>query len=157
MTRKSHNAMLRKALYAGSFDPFTVGHQSIVDRALSLFDSVVIAIGDNSAKQALIPVEERRAAIEALYASDPRVEVIIYSGLTADVARTAGCTHLLRGVRSTQDFEYERQLADANRNISGLETVVLYTLPELGFVSSSLVRDLIKHGRQASEFLPKQV
>ena len=149
--------MIRKALYAGSFDPFTVGHQSIVDRALSLFDSVVIAIGDNSAKKALIPVEERLAAIEALYASDPRVDVIVYSGLTADAALAAGCTHLLRGVRSTQDFEYERQLADANRNISGLETVVLYTLPELGFVSSSLVRDLIKHGRQATEFLPKQV
>lgn len=145
---------IRKALYAGSFDPFTIGHQSIVDRALDLFDNVVVAIGDNSAKSPFQSVDERKTAIEKVYASDPRVSVVVYSGLTVDLAGSLGCTHLLRGVRSASDFDYERSLADANRNISGLETVLLYTLPELAFVSSSLVRDLIKHGRSATEFLP---
>lgn len=145
---------MRKAFFAGSFDPFTIGHKSIVDRALGLFDSVVVAIGDNSAKSSFMPVDRRKEAISRVYAGNPRVEVCVYSGLTVDAARSMGCTHLLRGVRSAVDFEYERQLADANRNISGLETVILYTLPEHSFVSSSLVRDLIKHGRVADEFLP---
>lgn len=145
---------MKKAFFAGSFDPFTVGHKSIVDRALGLFDSVVVAVGDNSAKAPFQTVDERRSAISRVYAADKRVEVCVYDGLTVDAARAIGCTHLLRGVRSVADFEYERQLADANRNISGLETVLLYTLPEYSFVSSSLVRDLIKYGRAADEFLP---
>lgn len=146
--------MNTKAFYAGSFDPFTIGHKSIVDRGLELFDRVVVGIGDNSAKSPFQPVEERVSAIKAAFAGNDRVEVVVYSGLTVDAAKESGCTHLLRGVRSGSDFDYERSLADANRNISGFETVLLYTLPEFSFVSSSLVRDLIKHGRQASQFLP---
>ncbi len=145
---------MKKAFYAGSFDPFTIGHKSIVDRALTLFDSVVIAIGDNSAKTPFQPIKDRLEAIKRVYAADPRVEVTVYTGLTVDAARACGSTHLLRGVRSGSDFDYERSLADANRNISGLETVLLYTLPEFSFVSSSLVRDLIKHGHPADQFLP---
>lgn len=145
---------MKKAFYAGSFDPFTTGHKSIVDRALKLFDEVVVAIGDNSSKSPFQPVDERLGAIRRVYSGNPRVKAIVYSGLTVDAARENQCTHLLRGVRSATDFDYERTLADANRNISGLETVLLYTLPELSFVSSSLVRDLIKHGRSANEFLP---
>lgn len=145
---------MKKALYAGSFDPFTIGHKSIVDRALDLFDEVVIAIGDNSSKSPFQPVGQRLEAIKRVYGENSRVNTIVYTGLTVDAARNHRCTHLLRGVRSATDFDYERTLADANRNISGLETVLLYTLPELSFVSSSLVRDLIKHGRSANEFLP---
>lgn len=146
--------MKTKAFYAGSFDPFTIGHKSIVDRGLELFDRVVVGIGDNSAKSSFQPVEERVSAIKAVFAGNDRVEVVVYNGLTVDAAKESDCTHLLRGVRSGSDFDYERSLADANRNISGFETVLLYTLPEFSFVSSSLVRDLIKHGRQASQFLP---
>lgn len=142
------------AFYAGSFDPFTIGHKSVVDRALTIFDRVVIAIGTNSQKSEFMSLQERMERIAALYKGDDRVGVMSYPGLTVDAARECGATHLLRGVRSASDFEYERSLADANRNISGLETVLLYTLPELACVSSSLVRDLIRHGHSATQFLP---
>lgn len=146
--------MNTQALYAGSFDPFTIGHWSVVDRALRIFDRVIIAIGENADKNAFWPLEKRLDHIRSVYKDNARVGVISYSGLTADTARHTGCTHLLRGVRSSVDFEYERTLADANRNISGLETVLLYTLPEYAFVSSSLVRDLMRYGHSAEQFLP---
>ncbi len=146
--------MNTQALYAGSFDPFTIGHWSVVDRALRIFDRVIIAIGENADKNAFWPLEKRLDHIRSVYKDNARVGVISYSGLTADTARHTGCTHLLRGVRSSVDFEYERTLADANRNISGLETVLLYTLPEYAFVSSSLVRDLMRHGHSVEQFLP---
>ena len=146
--------MNTQALYAGSFDPFTIGHWSVVDRALRIFDRGIIAIGENADKNAFWPLEKRLDHIRSVYKDNARVGVISYSGLTADTARHTGCTHLLRGVRSSVDFEYERTLADANRNISGLETVLLYTLPEYAFVSSSLVRDLMRHGHSAEQFLP---
>lgn len=142
------------AFFAGTFDPFTVGHRSIVERALSLFDRVVIGIGVNAAKTDSESANERAADICCIYGDEPRVEVEVYSDLTWQAARRLGCTHLLRGVRSVADFEYERNLADANRNLSGLETVIFYTLPELGYVSSSLVRDLRRHGADVSELIP---
>ena len=129
--------MNTQALYAGSFDPFTIGHWSVVDRALRIFDRVIIAIGENADKNAFWPLEKRLDHIRSVYKDNARVGVISYSGLTADTARHTGCTHLLRGVRSSVDFEYERTLADANRNISGLETVLLYTLPELSLIHIS--------------------
>lgn len=142
------------AFFAGSFDPFTVGHQSIVERALTLFDRVVIGVGINSQKIDNEDIQCRVDDIRSIFGNDPRVEVESYTDLTWQAARRFGCTHLLRGVRSVVDFEYERNLADANRNLSGMETVILYTLPEFSFVSSSLVRDLQRHGEDASEFLP---
>jgi pantetheine-phosphate adenylyltransferase len=144
----------RIAFFAGTFDPFTIGHQSIVERALTLFDRVVIGIGINSQKIENEDTQSRIEDIRSIYGNDPRIEVEAYTDLTWQAARRCGCTHLLRGVRSVIDFEYERNLADANRNLSGLETVILYTLPELSFVSSSLVRDLQRHGEDVSEFLP---
>lgn len=142
------------AFFAGTFDPFTIGHRSIVERALSLFDRVVIGVGVNAAKPDCDTARNRAADICCIYGDEPRVEVEVYSDLTWQAARRLGCTHLLRGVRSVADFEYERNLADANRNLSGLETVVMFTLPELAFVSSSLVRDLERHGADTSEFIP---
>lgn len=142
------------AFFAGSFDPFTVGHQSIVERALTLFDRIVIGIGINSQKIDSEDTQCRVDDIRSIYGNDPRVEVEAYSDLTWQAARRCGCTHLLRGVRSVADFEYERNLADANRSLSGMETVILYTLPELSFISSSLVRDLRSHNEDISEFLP---
>lgn len=142
------------AFFAGTFDPFTVGHQSVVQRALGLFDRVVIGLGINASKHDATPVNDRAAEICSIFGDDPRIEVEVYADLTWQAARRLGCTHLLRGVRSVADFEYERNMADANRNLSGLETVILYTLPEHAFVSSSLVRDLDSHGADISEFIP---
>lgn len=147
--------MERIAFFAGSFNPFTLGHQSVVERGLQVFDRIVIGIGVNAQKMADTDVEERVAAILDVFGDDPRIEVEAYSELTWQAARRLGCTHLLRGVRSTVDFEYERTLADANRNLSGLDTVILFTLPEQGFISSSLVRELERYGADTSELLPR--
>ncbi|MCM1309683.1 MAG: pantetheine-phosphate adenylyltransferase [Bacteroides sp.] len=144
----------RIAFFAGSFDPFTIGHQSVVERGLQIFDRIVIGIGVNAGKTASEDVESRVADILDVFGDDPRIEVEPYDDLTWEAARRLGCTHLLRGVRSVADFEYERNMADANRNLSGLETVILFTLPEHSYISSSLVRDLQRHGADITEFLP---
>lgn len=145
----------RTALFPGSFRPFTKGHASIVERGLALFDRVVIAVGVNLAKDPEgVHAAENVGRISTLYAGEPRVEVVSYSGLTVDAAREAGAQFLLRGVRSVKDFEYERDMADINRKLSGLETVLLYSLPELSAVSSSVVRELEAFGADVSDFLP---
>jgi len=146
--------MPRIALFAGSFDPFTIGHQSIVDRALPLFDEIVIGIGVNPAKKPWQAVETRLQAIQAIYANEPRVRVASFTGLTVDAARAFKAQFLLRGVRSVADFEFERQLADVNRNISGLESVLIYALPHLASLSSSVVRELASHGIDIAPYLP---
>lgn len=142
-------------LFPGSFNPFTVGHQSLVARVLPLFDRVVIAVGVNARKDSGDETAQRVEAIRALYASEPKVSVIAYSGLTVDACEAEGARWMLRGVRSTVDFEYERNLADINRRISGIETLLLFTLPEYASVSSSMVRELRSYGRDVSEFLPQ--
>lgn len=155
MTKTCTNAGERVGLFAGSFDPFTIGHASVVERALPLFDRLIIAIGINAEKTTATAAADRRAAIERLYAGDRRVEVVTYSGeLTVDLARRLGADWLLRGVRSVRDFEYERDLADLNRRLSGLETVIIFSLPEHGAVSSSAVRELASYGHDVSLFLP---
>lgn len=147
----------RKALFAGSFNPFTIGHQSLVDRGLELFDKIVVAVGISATKPVTqAEIVERLEPIRQLYAGDDRVEVVSYAGLTVDAAQSHGCQFLLRGIRNAIDLEYERQLADINRRISGLETVMLLTLPELSAVSSSTVRELQRYGRDVDEFLPKR-
>lgn len=145
-----------KALFAGSFDPFTRGHQSIVDRVLkSVADEVIVAIGINYVKKNLFSVEDRISAIEKLYANEPRVKVVSYTGLTVDYAQTVGADFLVRGVRSASDFEFERNIADVNKRLSGIETVLLFTEPELSCVSSSVVRELMGYGKDVTDFLPK--
>lgn len=145
---------MRKALFAGSFNPFTIGHKDIVERGLELFDEVVIAIGDNQDKPSE-DIDERLRVIRGVYKDEPRVRVDVYHSLTVDYAKEIGACALLRGVRSVADFEYERQMADANRALAGIETVVLFTRPELGYISSSLVRDLKKHGADVSALVAK--
>lgn len=142
------------AIFPGSFDPFTIGHHSIVERALPLFDKIVVAVGMNSKKHSFLPEIDRLDAIRHLYADEPRVEVIAYSGLTVEAAEQCGARYILRGVRTVKDFEYEKTLADINRKIAGLETVLLYTLPEYGSISSSIVRELISLGRDVTDLLP---
>lgn len=143
------------AFFAGSFNPFTRGHASIVARALPLFDSIIIGIGVNAEKPDSADEGESRAeAIRALYAEEPRVRVVIYDTLTVDAARRAGATVLLRGVRSVADFEYERTMAALNRRIGDMETLLLFAEPDLECVSSSIVRELQSYGRDVSDFLP---
>ena len=142
------------AIFPGSFDPFTIGHHSIVERALPLFDNIVVAVGMISGKHSFLREIDRLDAIRRLYADEPRVEVIAYSGLTVEAAEQCGARYILRGVRTVKDFEYEKTLADINRKIAGLETVLLYTLPEYGSISSSIVRELISLGRDVTDLLP---
>ena len=145
---------MRVALFPGSFDPFTRGHQAIVERALPMFDKLVIAIGVNRAKKGWMPVEERLERLRELYDNESRVEVVTYETLTMDLAAQYGAKYILRGVRSVTDFEYERTIADANRRIAGLETIFLISDAETSHISSSLVRELASFGRDISDLLP---
>jgi pantetheine-phosphate adenylyltransferase len=153
MTPKFHE---RIALYPGTFDPFTIGHMSILSRGLKLFDKIIVAVGINDAKRCYKPTAERVEHIKKVLSDEPRVEVISYDGLTVDVAAQYGAQFILRGVRTVADYEYERNLAYANRQISGIETVLLYTLPELQYVSSTMVRDLDRCGYDISQFVPQE-
>lgn len=146
----------RVAFFAGSFRPFTTGHASIVTRGLDIFDRIVVGVGVNASKpDDRQHAEEAAEAIRKVFAAGGRVEVITYDDLTVDAAARCGACALLRGVRSTRDFDYERDLADVNRQLSGIETVLLYSLPELAAVSSSIVRELASYGRDIESFLPK--
>ncbi|MBR4433691.1 MAG: pantetheine-phosphate adenylyltransferase [Bacteroidaceae bacterium] len=144
-----------KAVFPGTFDPFTVGHYDIVRRALTFTDEIIIAVGVNELKNTLTELDERLATIRELYANEPRVSVAAYDGLTTDFARSVGARFILRGVRSISDFEYERNMADINRHLTGIETVLLFSSPELAYVSSSMVRELIHLGKPVDEFLPQ--
>ena len=146
----------RIALFPGTFDPFTLGHQSLVKRVLTCADAVVIAIGINEKKQTYYTLEQRVEAIRNLYANEPRVKVITYSGLTVDVAQQEGASFILRGVRSVIDFEYEKAIADVNRQLTGIETLLLFTEPAYAHISSSVVRELLHFGKDVSAFLPKK-
>lgn len=157
MTHRSHDTEVRQpvcAIYPGSFDPFTVGHMSVLQRALPLFDHIYIAVGINDSKPSASLADERVRAIREATAGIPGISVITYTGLTVEKARELGATFMLRGVRSVTDFQYEQQLADINRNISGIETVIIFTLPEHSFISSSMVRELDRHGHDISAYLP---
>ena len=143
-----------KCLFPGSFDPFTLGHKSIVDRILPIADEVVIAIGVNAGKKSMFSLEERMAQIQKVYANEPCVKVASYEGLTTDFAESIGATVMVRGVRTAQDFEFERTLADVNRQLTGIETILLITEPQYSAISSSVVRELISYGKDVKEFLP---
>ena len=141
-------------LFPGSFDPFTIGHADLVKRALALFDEVVIAVGINEEKAGWMPADERLSTLRQLYNKEPRVRVESYTGLTTDFAQAIGATAILRGVRSVKDFEYEQQMADINRQLTGIETVILFARPELAAISSTLVRELAHFGKDITPFLP---
>lgn len=145
---------MKRAIFPGSFDPFTIGHHDIVMRALNLFDEIIIGIGRNYNKREVFPIADRLAAIQRIYDNEPRVRVEVYDGLTVDFALKHHAQFILRGVRSTLDFEYERNIAEANKQLSGIETVLLYTRPEYAHISSTLVRDLHSHGKDISQYLP---
>jgi pantetheine-phosphate adenylyltransferase len=148
--------MKKTAIFPGSFDPFTIGHASVVERGLPLFDEIVIGVGINENKRPLLSSDERVRAIAALYADEPRVRVVAYDDLTVDLARREQARFILRGLRSVKDFEYERDIANMNERLAGVETVLLFTDPQYSCISSSVVRDLIAFGKDVSDFLPKK-
>ena len=137
----------RKAIFPGSFDPFTVGHESIVLRGLEVFDEIVVAVGVNSDKRCLFPVERRVEFIRAVFEHRPEVSVQTYDGLTVDFARQIGCGHIIRGLRTSADFEFER----------AIDTVFLLITPEHTPVNSTIVMDILRHGGDASLFLPRRI
>lgn len=150
-------AMERTAIFPGSFNPFTIGHKSIVERALPLFDRIVIALGYNESKNSADDRAEREARVRIIsgyFQDEDKIEVMSYSGLTVDFARRIGARFILRGVRDVADFENERKLADINRELSGIETVLMLALPCHGFISSSMVRELRHNGYDVSSYLP---
>ena len=150
--------MTRIALFAGSFDPFTRGHEAVVEEALRLFDEVVIGVGDNISKRGLLSVEQRCQLIEDLYADNDRVRVAKYSTLTGDFAREVGATALVRGVRNTVDFEFERTIEATNRQLfPELTTVLLVTPAEYMHISSSTVRELLAFGREVDSYMPQHI
>lgn len=142
-------------LFPGSFDPFTRGHANLVERALALFDEVVIAVGVNPQKPGWIPADERVRALKDFYKENARVRVESYSGLTVDFAASIGVSAILRGLRSVKDYEYELSMADVNRQLAGIETVILFADPELAAISSSVVRELAHFGKDITPFLPE--
>ena len=147
--------MMIKAVFVGSFDPFTVGHYDIVQRALPLFDRLIIGVGINERKVYMNDTETRVADIIRIFNNNPKIEVRTYNDLTVDFAKRVGATFIVKGVRSVKDFEYEREQADINRRISGIDTLLICADPQHASVSSSMVRELIHFGRDVSEFLPK--
>lgn len=147
---------MKIAIFPGSFDPFTVGHASIVERGLPLFDRIVIGVGVNDNKRSLYSPADRVKTIADLYADEPRIRVVSYDDLTIDLARREGAKFILRGLRSVKDFEYERDIANMNQRLSGIETVLLFTEAHYASISSSVVRELIAFKKDVSEFLPKK-
>ena len=147
--------MNRIALFPGSFDPVTIGHVDIVNRALSLFDNIVVGIGVNSSKKTLYPAEKRKEWLGKVFAGKEQVSVEQYEGLTVDFCREIGAKFILRGLRTSADFEFERSIAQMNRSMQeDIETVFVLSSPGLSAVNSSIVREIIKNGGEASKFVP---
>ena len=150
--------MSRIALFPGSFDPITLGHVDIIERAVPLFDEIKIAVGTNSAKNDLFPLKQRVQWIEKTFAREPKVSVITYEGLTVDFAKEQGVQFLLRGLRNPADFEFEKAIAQANREmVPDLETVFLLTSARYAYISSSIVREVYNHGGDFQKFVPATV
>lgn len=144
------------AVFPGSFDPFTLGHHSVVVRALPLFDEIVVAIGKNTLKNGFFSIDERIELIEGVYASEPKIKVMAYDGLTVDFCKSIGAAFMLRGIRTVSDFEYECAISQMNQLMQpGVETVFLLTTPELTPVNSTIVRDILNYGGDVSQFVPK--
>ena len=145
---------MKRAIFPGTFDPFTIGHYSVVERALTFMDEIIIGIGVNEKKHTWFPTEKRVRMIEKLYADNPRIRVEAYDGLTVDFACSREAQFIIRGIRTVHDFEYEETIADINRKLAGIETILLFTEPELTAISSTIVRELLSYGKDVSSFLP---
>ncbi len=149
---------MRIALFPGTFDPVTLGHTDIINRALPLFDKLIIGIGRNTNKEPMFSEEQRLQWLREIYKDNPKIEVLAYDGLTVECCKKAGANFILRGIRYVNDFEYEKAIADMNRSIQGnIETIFLTCLPQYTSVASTLVRDVLRNGGDVSQFLPQEV
>ena len=148
---------MRRAIFPGSFDPITLGHVDIVNRALPLFDEIIIAIGINADKKYMFSLKERVNFIKENYKGEPKIKVLTYTGLTTEFCEKVAVDFILRGLRNPADFEFEKAIAQTNRKLSGIETVFLLTSADTAFISSSIVRDVHRHGGDISKFVPKSV
>ena len=146
---------MKRAIFPGTFDPFTIGHYSVVKRALTFMDEIIIGIGINDSKRTWFPTEKRVEMVKKLYADEPRVRVEAYENLTVDFAIQHDAGFIIRGIRTVRDFEYEETIADINRKLAGIETILLFTEPELTSVSSTIVRELLHYGKDVTPFLPE--
>ena len=146
---------MRKAIFPGTFDPFTIGHYSVVERALTFMDEIIIGIGINENKNTYFPIEKRVEMIRKFYKDEPRIKVESYDCLTIDFARQVDAQFIVRGIRTVKDFEYEETIADINRKLAGIETILLFTEPELTSISSTIVRELLQFGKDVTPFLPE--
>ena len=150
--------MNKIAVFPGSFDPITRGHVSIIQRALPLFDKIIVAIGLNTEKQNYFPTEKRLEWIRKVFLDEPKIEVTKYTGLTINFCKSVNASYILRGLRTSADFEFERSIGQINKNLHpGIETVFLLTTPEYTALNSSIVRDIVRHGGDASQFVPEQI
>jgi len=150
--------MKKKAVFPGSFDPFTIGHEAIIRRALNLFDEIIIAVGANALKKNFYSLETRKEIIKKVFLDEPRVRVDHYEGLTVDYCKKHGAAYLLRGLRTAADFEFERAIGQVNRSLNpAIESVFLLTVPEHSHINSTIVRDIIRSGGDASKFLPESI
>jgi pantetheine-phosphate adenylyltransferase len=150
--------MKKTAVFPGSFDPFTIGHEGIVTRALSIFDEIIIAVGANALKKSFYSVETRKQMIKTVFINEPRIKVVHYEGLTVDFCRSSGALFILRGLRTAADFEFERAIAQVNKVMAPeVESVFILTIPEHSHVNSTIIRDIISSGGDASRFVPKAI
>ncbi|WGK93946.1 MULTISPECIES: pantetheine-phosphate adenylyltransferase [Flavobacterium] len=148
---------MRKAIFPGSFDPITLGHQDIINRALPLFDEIVIAIGINADKKYMFSLEDRKRFIEETFKNEPKISVITYEGLTIDLCQKINANFILRGLRNPADFEFEKAIAHTNRRLSKIETVFLLTAAKTSYISSSIVRDVIRNHGEYELLVPEAV
>lgn len=148
---------MKKAIFPGSFDPITNGHYDIIKRGVSLFDEVIVAIGVNSEKKYMFSLEDRKRFIEEAFKDEPKVRVITYSGLTIDLCKKENAEFILRGLRNPADFEFEKAIAHTNRMMSKIETVFLLTAARTSFISSSIVRDVLRNGGDITQLVPESV
>lgn len=148
---------MKKAIFPGSFDPLTLGHEDIIKRAISLFDEIVIAIGINSEKKYMFSLDERKRFIEETFKNEPKVSVITYEGLTIDLCHRLNADFILRGLRNPADFEFEKAIAHTNRRLSKIETIFLLTAADTSYISSSIVRDVIRNAGEYELLVPKAV
>ncbi len=146
---------MKRAIFPGTFDPFTIGHESVVRRALTFMDEIVISIGINENKNSYFPLSQREEMIRRFYREEPRIRVMSYNSLTVDFAREVEAPFIVRGIRTVKDFEYEETIADINRKLAGVETILLFTEPELTGISSTIVRELLRYNKDISSFLPQ--
>ena len=150
--------MSKIAIFPGSFSPFTIGHQSIVDRALPLFNKIVISIGINSEKPQYFSIEERMQWIKDVYNNNPKIDVKQYKGLTVDFCKKENANYILRGLRDSRDFKFEKNIAHMNKELNpNIETIFIITPPEISHISSSIIRDIIKNGGDVSKFIPNEI